>query len=107
MLNLSKNSTPNYCIICDDLVTKYTAEKQTVKQTVKKPIMRKEFKQLFRGLAELTAVFTAVFMGPALLAAFVNFDISVYFSCIHNATYCVLLTMLGIIVSIFYTSMHQ
>lgn len=97
MINLSKNSTSNYC------VTNYSIEKQPLK----KQIMRKEFKQLFRGLAELAAVFTAVFMAPALLAAFVNFDISVYFTCIHNATYCVLLTMLGIIVSIFYTSMHQ
>lgn len=96
MINLSKNSTPNY-------VGAYSIEKQSIK----KPIMRKQFKQLFRGLAELAAVFTAVFMAPALLAALVNFDISVYFSCIHNATYCVLLTMLGIIVSIFYTSMHQ
>ncbi len=69
--------------------------------------MRKQFKQLFRGLAELAAVFTAVFVAPALLAALVNFDISVYFLCIHNATYCVLLSMIGIIVSIFYTSMHQ
>jgi len=97
MINLSKDQTQKYC------VTNYSIEKQPVK----KPIMRKEFKQLFRGLAELAAVFTAVFMGPALLAAFVNFDISVYFLCIHNATYCVLLTLLGIIVTMFYTSMHQ
>lgn len=76
-------------------------------QPLKKPIMRKQFKQLFRGLAELAAVFTAVFMAPALLAAFVNFDFDVYFSCIHNATYCVLLTVLGIIVTMFYTAMHQ
>ncbi len=97
MINLSKNSTPNYCL------PNYSVEKQPVK----KSILRKQFKQLFRGLAELSAVFTAVFVAPALLAALVNFDINVYFSCIHNATYCVLLTMLGIIVSIFYTSMHQ
>jgi hypothetical protein len=97
MINQSKNSTSNYC------VTNYSVEKQAVKMRV----FRKEFKQLFRGLAELAAVFTAVFMAPALLAALVNFDISVYFSCIHNATYCVLLTVLGIIVSIFYISMHQ
>lgn len=97
MINLSKNSTPN------NVLTNYSIEKQPVKMKV----FRKEFKQLFRGLAELTAVFTAVFMAPALLAALVNFDISVYFSCIHNATYCVLLTILGIIVSVFYTSMHQ
>ena len=69
--------------------------------------MRKQFKQLFRGLAELAAVFTVVFIGPALLAALVNFDISVYFSCIHNATYCVLLTILGVIVTMLYTAMHQ
>lgn len=69
--------------------------------------MRKQFKQLFRGLAELAAVFTAVFVAPALIAALVNFDINVYFDCIHSATYCVLLSMTGIIVSIFYTSMHQ
>ena len=69
--------------------------------------MRKQFKQLFRGLAELTAVFTAVFTVPALLAALVNFDISVYFQCIHNATYCVFFSIAGIFVSIFYTSMHQ
>ena len=69
--------------------------------------MRRQFKQLFRGLAELAAVFTAVFVAPALIAALVNFDISVYFACIHDATYCVLLTILGIIVTMFYTAMHQ
>ncbi len=69
--------------------------------------MRKQFKQLFRGLAELAAVFTAVFVAPALLAALVNFDINVYFSCIHSAAYCGLLTILGIIVTMFYTAMHQ
>ncbi len=82
-------------------------EPQTKNQPLKKPIMRKQFKQLFRGLAEIAAVFTAIFMAPALLAAFVNFDISVYFLCIHNATYCVLLTILGIIVTMFYTAMYQ
>jgi hypothetical protein len=97
MINLSKDSTQKYC------VTNYAVEKQPAK----KPILRKEFKQLFRGLAELTAVFTAVFVAPAILAAIVNFDINVYFLCIHNGTYCVLLGMLGIIISIFYTSMHQ
>jgi hypothetical protein len=81
MINLSKNSTH--------------------------PILRRQFKQLFRGLAELAAVFTAVFMAPALLAALINFDFNVYFSCIHNATYCVFFTIMGILVSIFYTSMHQ
>jgi hypothetical protein len=69
--------------------------------------MRKPFIQLFRGLAELAAVFTAVFTVPALLAALVNFDINVYFQCIHNVTYCVFFTIVGIFVSIFYTSMHQ
>jgi hypothetical protein len=97
MINLSKNSTPNYCL------TNHSIEKQPLK----KQIMRRQFKQLFRGLAELAAVFTAVFAGPALIAALVNFDISVYFACIHDATYCVLLTILGIIVTMFYTAMHQ
>ena len=97
MINLSKNSTPNYALT-DDLVKKHTTAK---------PILRKQFKQLFRGLAELAAVFTAVFVAPALLAALVNFDINVYFACIHHATYCVVLSIFGIMVSIFYTSMHQ
>jgi len=96
MINLSKNSTPNY-------VGSYSVEKQSIK----KPIMRKQFKQLFRGLAELAAVFTAVFVAPALIAALVNFDISVYFNCIHNATYCVILSIFGVVISMFYTSMHQ
>lgn len=69
--------------------------------------MRKQFKQLFRGLGELAAVFTAVFIAPALLAAAVNLDANVYFSCIHSATYCVILTIIGISVSIFYTSTYQ
>ncbi len=69
--------------------------------------MRKPFKQLFRGLAELSAVFTAVFAVPALLTALVNFDINMYFYCIHNATYCVFFTIVGICVSIVYTAMYQ
>ena len=69
--------------------------------------MRRQFKQLFRGLAELAAVFTAVFVAPALIAALVNFDINVYFHCIHNATYCVILSIFGVVISMFYTSMHQ
>jgi hypothetical protein len=69
--------------------------------------MRRQFKQLFRGLAELAAVFTAVFMVPALLVALVNFDINMYFSCIHNITYCVFFTIIGICVSIGYTAMYQ
>jgi hypothetical protein len=97
MINLSKDQTQKYC------VTNYSVEKQPVK----KSIMRKQFKQLFRGLAELAAVFTAVFVAPALLSALINFDISVYFSCIHNATYCVILSIFGVVISMFYTSMHQ
>lgn len=69
--------------------------------------MRKPFIQLFRGLAELTVIFTAVFMVPALLTALVNFDINMYFSCIHNITYCVFFTIVGICVSIVYTAMYQ
>ena len=97
MINLSKNQTPNYCLI------NYSVQKQPLK----KQIMRKQFKQLFRGLTELAVVFTAVFVAPALIAALVNFDINVYFACIHNATYCVILSIVGIITSIFYTSMYQ
>ena len=69
--------------------------------------MRKPFKQLFRGLAELAVIFTTIFMVPALLTALVNFDINVYFQCIHNVTYCVFFTIVGIIVSIGYTAMYQ
>ena len=69
--------------------------------------MRKPFIQVFRGLAELAAIFTAVFMVPALLTALVNFDINMYFSCIHNITYCVFFTIVGICVSIVYTAMYQ
>lgn len=97
MINLSKNSTPNYC------VTNYSIEKQPLK----KQIMRKEFKQLFRGLAELAAVFTAVFMGPALLAALVNFNIDVYFSCVQHAAYDAVMAIISIIFCLVYTSMYQ
>lgn len=69
--------------------------------------MRKPFKQLFRGLAELTVIFTAVFALPALLTALVNFDINMYFQCIHNVTYCVFFTIVGICVSLVYTAMYQ
>ena len=98
MINLSKNSTPNYYRL-----TNYSVEKQPLK----KQIMRRQFKQLFRGLAELAAVFTAVFIAPALIAAIINLDSDVYFACIHNATYCVILSIFGIGMSMFYTSMYQ
>ena len=69
--------------------------------------MRKPFIQVFRGLAELAALFTAIFVIPALLAALVNFDIDVYFSCVHHAAYDAVMSVFGIIFCLVYTSMYQ
>ena len=69
--------------------------------------MRKPFIQVFRGLAELAALFTAIFVIPALLAALVNFDIDVYFSCVHHAAYDAVMAVFGIIFCLVYTSMYQ
>ena len=69
--------------------------------------MRKQFKQVIRGTAELAVVFTMIFVIPALLAALVNFDIDVYFSCVHHAGYDAVMSVFGIIFCLVYTSMYQ
>jgi hypothetical protein len=69
--------------------------------------MRKQFKQVIRGTAELAVIFTMIFVVPALLAALVNFDIDVYFSCVHHAAYSVIMSVFGIAFCLVYTSMYQ
>jgi preprotein translocase subunit SecY len=69
--------------------------------------MRKQFKQVIRGTAELAVIFTMIFVVPALLAALVNFDIDVYFSCVHHAAYDAVMAVFGIIFCLVYTSMYQ
>ena len=69
--------------------------------------MRKQFKQVMRGTAELAVIFTMVFVIPALLAALVNFDIDVYFSCVQHAAYDAVMGVFGIIFCLVYTSMYQ
>jgi hypothetical protein len=76
-------------------------------QPLKKPIMRKQFKQVFRGLAELAAIFTAIFVIPAILAALVNLNVDVYFNCVQHPGYDAVMSVIGIIFCLVYTSMYQ
>jgi nicotinamide riboside transporter PnuC len=69
--------------------------------------MRKPFIKTLRGLAELAAIFTLIFTLPAIIAALVNLNLSVYFSCIQHPGYDAVMFVLGIIVSILYTSVYQ
>lgn len=64
-------------------------------------------KQFLRGTAELIAVFILIFVTPAVIAAIVSFDYSVYFSFIHAPSYWAIMTIISIIICILYMGMYQ
>jgi hypothetical protein len=69
--------------------------------------MRKQFKQVGRGLGELIVIFISIFITPAIIAAVVNLNTDVYFSCVQHPGYDAVMTIIGIIFCMFYTSMYQ
>jgi len=69
--------------------------------------MRKQFKQVFRGLMELVAVFIAVFITPAVIAAVVNLNTDVYFSCVQHSAYDAVMSVIGICFCFVYMGMYQ